>query len=66
MFTMISLLMQTGIVTGAERYAVAHKYVNSKTGLTYFGPFVVIGVLLAMFILYCIVQYVKLKDKDRY
>lgn len=66
MYLMISLLMQNGIVTGAERYAVAHKYVNSKAGLAYAGALIVIGLLLAMFVLYCAMQYIKLKKKDRY
>lgn len=66
MFSDLSFLMKTEIVTGAERYAVAHKYLSSKAGIGSIGIYVVIGLLLTSFIGFCCFEYRKMKRRDRY
>lgn len=66
MFSNLSFIMKTEIVTGAERYAVAHKYLSSKIGIGSIGIYIALGILLTSFIGYCCLEYRKMKKRSRY
>lgn len=56
----------SGLISGAERYAGAHSYTANRSAFDHISIFAIIFTVLSVFIVVCVLEYIKEKNKDRY